>query len=565
MYYGYPEKQEAYGFKGQYMFGDDMLVAPIAQKASVESGLSTKKIWLPKGEWYEWFSGTLLKGDSVFERKFALHEMPLFVKAGTIVPMYPKVSNLQRQIDTLVLMVIPGGSSETQVYEDDGLSSGYQHGEYTFTRVTKDELTDGMVKVTVFPRAGYFKDMSKARGYELRLPCTFPPEDVMVNGGRYLYAPQAKVGTWTYHGAELTTRIFTPTFACSDTVEVLIRYSDQVKGKQKLLDGKMGLLGRLPGIVQMMKDEVNRHDQIANAPALVLKAASLATRIEYQPEKTLEYLQGYESSFRDMLREIVNYPRGDERFLETIINQFPSVSQILSKPIIKLDAEVSEEPTKVEMLVSDSDTVIRYTLDGSSPNESSPLYVGPFHLGKSARVKARAFKPGYLTSFPAAATFELLFAKSVAYEFPCSGRFSGGSPNALIDAKFGTALDHRKDWVGFEGDDMIATIALLKPRNISTITTRFLQDQNSWIFLPTHISYEVSTDGVHYQNAFEKDTKDEALAKSNDSEVIWYSAAVRTGNVSFIRIRAKNVAVCPSWHGGAGKKAWLFSDEVVVE
>lgn len=174
LYYDYPEKREAYDYKGQYMFGDDMLVAPIAQKASVESGLATKKIWLPEGGWYEWSGGTLLKGDSVFERKFALREIPLYVKAGTIVPMYPKVSNLQRQIDTLVLMVIPGGSSETQVYEDDGMSSGYRHNQYAYTRVTKEELRDATVKVTVFPRIGYFKDMSKMRAYELQLPCSFP-------------------------------------------------------------------------------------------------------------------------------------------------------------------------------------------------------------------------------------------------------------------------------------------------------------------------------------------------------------------------------------------------------
>ena len=62
MYYGWPDASEAYEAKDQYQFGEDMIVAPIAEAVDKESELASKEIWLPEGEWYEWSTGALLKG-----------------------------------------------------------------------------------------------------------------------------------------------------------------------------------------------------------------------------------------------------------------------------------------------------------------------------------------------------------------------------------------------------------------------------------------------------------------------------------------------------------------------
>ncbi|NOZ62133.1 MAG: alpha-glucosidase, partial [Calditrichaeota bacterium] len=125
MYYDYPEAEEAYQFKDQYMFGDDLLVAPITEPLDSMSMLITKKIWLPPGEWIEWFTGNILQGGKVIERSFALDEIPVYAKAGAIIPMQPKMrySN-EKPVDPLILTIFPGEKGETQVYEDAGNTLG---------------------------------------------------------------------------------------------------------------------------------------------------------------------------------------------------------------------------------------------------------------------------------------------------------------------------------------------------------------------------------------------------------------------------------------------------------
>ena len=122
MYYDYPEDNEAYDFRNQYMFGDDMLVAPIT--APGQDGYATLKIWLPQGEWYEMSTGTLLQGGQVVERSFALDEYPVYVKAGAVLPMYTdEVMNLSGNDETVVVTVFPGAAADTfQLYEDRRLS-----------------------------------------------------------------------------------------------------------------------------------------------------------------------------------------------------------------------------------------------------------------------------------------------------------------------------------------------------------------------------------------------------------------------------------------------------------
>jgi alpha-glucosidase len=260
MYYDYPESQEAYDFKDQYMFGKDMLIAPITEKVSQETGQALKLVWLPEGTWYKWFSGSIIKGGYVVERNYSLNEIPLFVKTGSIIPMIPKRSNLQQRIDTLVLTIIPGGKGETRIYEDDGATSEYKKDQFTFTKVTKTIIEDTAIQITVFPREGSYKNIAKTRAYEFRFPCMFPPTSVMVNEKKYPYSTDGKSGTWTYDGSQLAIIVQTPNIECTEWVDLALSFAQNTQLKLNLLNGKIGIMSRLPKIVELMTNEVNRHD-----------------------------------------------------------------------------------------------------------------------------------------------------------------------------------------------------------------------------------------------------------------------------------------------------------------
>src|SRR5262249_38760850 len=173
LYYDYPEAAEAYDFRDEYLFGSDMLVAPIATPLSDASRLATKKIWLPPGTWIEWFTGTELKGPATMERSFALDEIPVYVKAGAIVPM-------QSRSGQWILTIFPGGSGETRVYEDAGNSLGYKTSEFSWTIIRHSGD-----KIEILPARGTYPGMPAARGYEIHLVSTLPPDSV--SGGNWRY------------------------------------------------------------------------------------------------------------------------------------------------------------------------------------------------------------------------------------------------------------------------------------------------------------------------------------------------------------------------------------------
>ena len=78
LYYDYPESKEAYDYRNQYMFGDQMLIAPVT--APMKGDYSTLNVWLPAGtDWYEWHTGTMLKGGQTVTRAFAIDEYPIYI------------------------------------------------------------------------------------------------------------------------------------------------------------------------------------------------------------------------------------------------------------------------------------------------------------------------------------------------------------------------------------------------------------------------------------------------------------------------------------------------------
>lgn len=127
MYYDYPENEEAYANRNEYMFGDNVLVYPIT--SPMHDGISIQQVWLPEGcDWYELSSGTLLRGGQTVQRKFQLDEYPVYVKAGSVLPEYDKVENLSSTSEPITVAVYPGkGDSSFTLYEDNGNDKDYAH------------------------------------------------------------------------------------------------------------------------------------------------------------------------------------------------------------------------------------------------------------------------------------------------------------------------------------------------------------------------------------------------------------------------------------------------------
>ena len=214
MYYEWPEASEAYAFRNQYLFGDDILVAPVT--APGKEGYATVKVWLPEGKWYEWQTGTMLDGGRTVERTFALDEYPVYVRAGAILPMYgDTVKNLNANDEEILLTLFPGGSGEFSLYEDNGDDKRYAA---EFARTHLKSVRDGnLLTVTVGKRTGAYRGMPAERKFSVKVLASAAPASVTVDGAK---------ADWTYLGEEFALVVEIPRTDCAAEKVVRIRYED---------------------------------------------------------------------------------------------------------------------------------------------------------------------------------------------------------------------------------------------------------------------------------------------------------------------------------------------------
>lgn len=133
MYYGDDAQAVARG--DEYLWGRDILVAPV-----VEKGATARVLYLPKGDWYDFWSGERRQGGAEITRKVDLETMPLYVRAGAIVPMGPvKQYTAEKSTAPLSVRVFPGANGSFVLYDDDGTSFAFEKGEFMRARMDWDD------------------------------------------------------------------------------------------------------------------------------------------------------------------------------------------------------------------------------------------------------------------------------------------------------------------------------------------------------------------------------------------------------------------------------------------
>ncbi len=153
--------------------------------------------------------------------------------------------------------------------------------------------------------------------------------------------------------------------------------------------------------------------------------------------------------------------------------------------------------------------------------------------------------------------------KKITLMSPYHNKYSGGGDGALIDGIRGTDDYQDGAWQGFEGVDFKAVVDLGGLFPVRRIAVGFLSDQTPWIFLPTLVEIALSKDGASYDvvKRIPIDLKRDPAPAVKDFDALFAPSAP----VRYVRIDAKNIGRCPAWHPGAGGRAWLFIDEIIIE
>ncbi len=118
-----------------YLYGRDILVAPV-----VEKGATERRLYLPQGSWHDFWTDERIEGGREIVRPVDLATLPLYVRAGAILPLGPVKQHLGETVDTpMEVRVYPGADGQFQLYEDDGETFDYRRGRYRLTRFDWDE------------------------------------------------------------------------------------------------------------------------------------------------------------------------------------------------------------------------------------------------------------------------------------------------------------------------------------------------------------------------------------------------------------------------------------------
>ncbi|GAB2548273.1 glycoside hydrolase family 31 protein [Rhodanobacter koreensis] len=207
LYLQYPDLEEAYRHSHEYFFGEEMLVAPVLD----DSGNRT--VYLPPGQWIDFFTGKHYEGGTTFTAHYAVDEMPVFVREGSIIPeqSVSDYSNAQ-PLDHVILNVYGSGKGSFELYEDDGISLAYSQGQYALTPMTYATSSDGSHQLVIEPTKGSFAGQVQARSYELRIHAANKPLSISVNG--------SNVSQWTWNAKEATATVMLPKQAIQNRISV---------------------------------------------------------------------------------------------------------------------------------------------------------------------------------------------------------------------------------------------------------------------------------------------------------------------------------------------------------
>ena len=185
LYYGYPELFDETEYKTEYYFGNELFVAPITSPEDPVMDRAIKRIFLPKGIWYEFLSGKKYSGGKRYVVFYKDEDYPVFAKAGAIIPMNHISTDIGNP-EHLDVQVFPGKSNTFKLYEDDGNTSLYEQGYYHITSF-EYVYENNVYSLSINPYKGKSAVIPDKRTYSIIFRNMKMPKDfsVQVNNKEY--------------------------------------------------------------------------------------------------------------------------------------------------------------------------------------------------------------------------------------------------------------------------------------------------------------------------------------------------------------------------------------------
>ena len=169
----YPNDPLATSRSDEYLWGDDMLIAPITKP-----GVTSKQVYLPEGIWYDFWTGEKADGGRTIDRPVDLATIPIYVRGGAVLPLGPVKQYVEQTPDQpIVLRVHPGASGQSMIYADDGTSFAYERGDSMQLLL---EWDDASRRLAISLAPGSKKVWPGYNNFQIELPAGGEPKRITI-------------------------------------------------------------------------------------------------------------------------------------------------------------------------------------------------------------------------------------------------------------------------------------------------------------------------------------------------------------------------------------------------
>ena len=253
--------------------------------------------------------------------------------------------------------------------------------------------------------------------------------------------------------------------------------------------------------------------------------------------------------------------------LPQLIKWYDAEGYNYAKHAFGVQAEFEPNPAEGTMDVTLStidNAPVHYTLDGTEPTTASPIYEGVLKIKENATLSAKAIRPtGESQTLTEKIDFSKSSMKPIVANQPINEQYLFKGASTLNDGLKGNSSYRSGRWIAFNGNDMDMTIDLQQPTEISSVAISVNVAKGDWVFDARNLSVEVSDDG----KTFKKIASEEypAMKETDKDGVVDHQLTFAPVTTQYVRVIASPEKMLPEWHGGKGKNAFLFVDEIKID